>query len=105
VSSFVVVAALDRADTLVRERASTVVPAAYFDQLVASLDEPEDAPGLARAVTAACSAGGRLVVVDAVDTNAADFYRAHDFQPSPTDPSRLTMKLSTTARALDLPWP
>lgn len=41
VSSFVVLAALDRADILVRERASTVVPADYFDQLVASLDEPE----------------------------------------------------------------
>jgi uncharacterized protein (DUF1778 family) len=49
VSSFVVLAALDRADILVRERASMVVPAAYFDQLIASLDEPEDAPGLARA--------------------------------------------------------
>lgn len=55
--------------------------------------------------TAARSAGGRLVVVDAVDGNAADFYRSYDFQPSPTDPSRLIMKLSTTARALDLPWP
>lgn len=52
VSSFVVLAALDRADILVRERASTVVPAAYFDRLVASLHEPEDAPGLARAATA-----------------------------------------------------
>jgi uncharacterized protein (DUF1778 family) len=30
VSSFVVLAALDRADVLVTERASTVVPAAYF---------------------------------------------------------------------------
>lgn len=56
-------------------------------------------------VTAARSAGGRLVVVDAVDSTAADFYRAHDFQPSPADPCRLVMKLSTTARALDLPWP
>ena len=49
VSSFVVLAALDRADILVRERASTVVPAAYFDQLIASIDEPEEAQGLARA--------------------------------------------------------
>ena len=51
VSSFVVLAALDRADILVRERASTVVPAAYFDQLIATLDEPEHVPGLARAAT------------------------------------------------------
>jgi GNAT superfamily N-acetyltransferase len=56
-------------------------------------------------ITAARSAGGRLVVVDAVDDSAADVYRAHDFQPSRADPCRLIMKLSTTARALDLPWP
>jgi uncharacterized protein (DUF1778 family) len=49
VSSFVVLAALDRADILVREKASTVVPGAYFDRLVTSLDEPEEAQGLARA--------------------------------------------------------
>jgi uncharacterized protein (DUF1778 family) len=48
VSSFVVLAALDRADVLVRDRASTVVPAACFDRLVASLDELEEAPKLAR---------------------------------------------------------
>jgi uncharacterized protein (DUF1778 family) len=59
VSSFVVLAALDRADILVRERASTVVPAAYFDRLVASLDEPEEAPRLARA-TAAARRHGRI---------------------------------------------
>jgi uncharacterized protein (DUF1778 family) len=50
VSSFVVFAALDRADILVREQASTVVPTSYFDRLVASLDEPEEAQGLAMAV-------------------------------------------------------
>jgi uncharacterized protein (DUF1778 family) len=53
VSSFVVLAALDRADILVRERASTVVPAAYFDRLVESLDQPQDAPRLARAAASA----------------------------------------------------
>jgi uncharacterized protein (DUF1778 family) len=51
VSSFVVLAALDRADILVSEQASTVVPAAYFDHLLASLDQPEEAPRLAHAVT------------------------------------------------------
>lgn len=56
-------------------------------------------------VVAARSAGGRLVVVDAVDEDAASFYRANDFQPSPTDPRRLIMKLSTAARALGLTWP
>jgi GNAT superfamily N-acetyltransferase len=56
-------------------------------------------------VAAARAAGGRLVVVDAVDEDAASFYLAHDFQPSPADPSRLIMKLSTAARALGLTWP
>jgi hypothetical protein len=36
-------------DRLFSERASTVVPAAYFDELVSSLDTADDAPGLARA--------------------------------------------------------
>jgi len=56
-------------------------------------------------VVAARSAGGRVVVVDAIDQNAVSFYRAHDFQPLPTDPRRLIMKLSTAARALELTWP
>ncbi|MBS1870388.1 MAG: DUF1778 domain-containing protein [Actinobacteria bacterium] len=49
VSAFVVLAALDRAEVVVRERASTVVPGDYFDRLVASLDTAEEAPRLARA--------------------------------------------------------
>jgi uncharacterized protein (DUF1778 family) len=53
VSSFVVLAALDRADVLVRERASSVVPAAYFDQLLASLEQPDEAPRLMKAATKA----------------------------------------------------
>jgi GNAT superfamily N-acetyltransferase len=56
-------------------------------------------------VTAARTAGGRIVVVDAVDDQAAAFYRAHDFQPVPSDPHRLVMKLSSAARALSLAWP
>jgi len=53
ISSFVVLAALDRADVLVREQASTVVPASYFDQLVRSLDDAEQAPRLAQAAAQA----------------------------------------------------
>jgi GNAT superfamily N-acetyltransferase len=56
-------------------------------------------------IAAARSAGGRLVVVDAMDENAVSFYGAHDFQPSPTDPRRMVTKLSTAARALNLAWP
>ena len=53
VSSFVVLAALGRAEIVVREQASTVVPADYFDRLLASLDEAEKATGLRRAAKAA----------------------------------------------------
>jgi uncharacterized protein (DUF1778 family) len=53
VSSFVVTAAVQRAEALVSEHSSTVVPAAYFDRLLASLDEPDEAPRLARAVSGA----------------------------------------------------
>lgn len=56
-------------------------------------------------VTAARSAGGRLIVVDAIDDNAAAFYRAHDFRTSPGNPRCLLMKLSTAARTLGEPWP
>jgi GNAT superfamily N-acetyltransferase len=56
-------------------------------------------------LAAARAAGGRIVVVDAIDDDAASFYRAHDFQPSPTNPHRLVLKLSTAARALGLAWP
>jgi uncharacterized protein (DUF1778 family) len=50
VSLFVVTAAVQRAEALVAEHTSTVAPAVYFDRLLASLDEPDEAPGLARAV-------------------------------------------------------
>lgn len=56
-------------------------------------------------VTAARSAGGRVIVVDATSDAAASFYRAHDFQPSPLDANRLVMKLSTAAQALGMSWP
>lgn len=52
-SAFMVLAALERAETVVVEQATTVVPTAYFDRLVASLDEAEDAPRLARAAGSA----------------------------------------------------
>jgi GNAT superfamily N-acetyltransferase len=60
---------------------------------------------LSTIVTAARSAGGRVVVVDAIDDTAASFYRAHDFEQTPNDPRRLILKLSTVAEALRLPWP
>ncbi len=49
VSSFVVTAAVQRAAAIVSERASTSMPADYFDRLLGSLDEPDSAPALERA--------------------------------------------------------
>ena len=54
---------------------------------------------------AARRAGGKFVVVDAFDDGAAAFYAHHEFEAMPTNPRRLTRKLSTIARALDEPWP
>lgn len=53
VSAFVVLAALDRAEVVVTELAATVLPVNYFDRLVAALDAPDHAPGLARAARGA----------------------------------------------------
>ncbi len=60
---------------------------------------------LSTIVEAARVAGGKLVVVDAIDAGVASFYRHHDFQPLPNRPDRLVMKLSTAARALGVEWP
>lgn len=56
-------------------------------------------------VRAARVAGGKLVVVDAIDEAAAAFYEHHDFQRVPGRPDRLVMKLSSVARALGESWP
>jgi GNAT superfamily N-acetyltransferase len=56
-------------------------------------------------VEAARRVGGKVVVVDAIDAAAARFYEHHEFAPIPGNPYRLVRKLSTIARALDLPWP
>ena len=60
---------------------------------------------LSTVVDAARVAGGKVVVVDAVDATAAAFYEAHDFAAVPGNPRRLVMKLSTVAKALGRPWP
>jgi GNAT superfamily N-acetyltransferase len=60
---------------------------------------------LATILDAARAAGGRVVIVDAIDDPAAAFYRHHGFEALPQRADRLVMKLSTAARALDLDWP
>ncbi len=49
VSSFVVAAAVDRADAVITAHDTTSVPATYFDRLLAALDTPDNAPTLRRA--------------------------------------------------------
>ena len=56
---------------------------------------------LSRACAAADIAAARLVVVDAVDTAAAAFYRHHGFLSVPGNDHRLVQKVSDIARALE----
>lgn len=56
-------------------------------------------------IDAARAAGGKVVVVDAIDEAAAKFYEHHDFIAVPGNPHRFIQKLSTIATALDMPWP
>lgn len=49
VSAFMVGAAVERAEEIIAAATTTVVPADYFDGLLAALDEPEPAPLLAKA--------------------------------------------------------
>jgi uncharacterized protein (DUF1778 family) len=49
VSAFMVGAAVERADEIIAAATTTVVPADYFDGLLAALDEPDSAPRLAQA--------------------------------------------------------
>jgi uncharacterized protein (DUF1778 family) len=53
VSSFVVAAALEKADAVLAAHRLTVVPTDYFDRLLASLDDPTPISELAHAVEAA----------------------------------------------------
>lgn len=51
VSSFMSDAAVERADELTAQETTTIVPADYFDALLATLDEPDPAPRLAKAAS------------------------------------------------------
>jgi predicted GNAT family N-acyltransferase len=56
-------------------------------------------------LTAIRIGGGRLVVVDAIDQRAHDFYLHFGFRPIPANVSRLVMKASTAAASLSVDWP
>lgn len=55
---------------------------------------------LTRAVAASDVAAARVVVVDAIDTNAAKFYQHHGFVLMPGGEHRLVQKVSDIAAAL-----
>lgn len=105
---------LDRADapTKVARGAPRQIPSILLAKLALSQHLHGQGLGaellvraLSTIVEAARVAGGKLVVVDAIDAGAAAFYRHHDFQSLPNRPDRLVMKLSTAARALGVDWP
>lgn len=52
-------------------------------------------------VQAAEVAGGRIVVVDAIDDKAVSFYARHGFQPVKHNPHRLVMKMATLRATLE----
>ena len=60
---------------------------------------------LERIMDVARRAGGKIIVVDAIDERAAAFYERHDFVRLPGNPQRLVTKMSTAARALGESWP
>jgi uncharacterized protein (DUF1778 family) len=49
-SSFIVAAAVEKADQIITEQTVTRVPPDFFDQLLEHLDDPDPAPALERAV-------------------------------------------------------
>ena len=52
-SSFIVAAAEEKADQVIAAQTTTVVPADYFDRLLAAIDDADRAPQLERAATRA----------------------------------------------------
>lgn len=63
------------------------------------------AVALETALDAMKKAGGRLIVVDAIDEAAASFYEHHGFKRVPSHPFRLAMKASAAAASLGVSWP
>ncbi len=55
---------------------------------------------LTRAADAVEIAGGRLIVVDAIDDSTARFYEHHGFREAPSRPARLFRKASDVAAAI-----
>jgi GNAT superfamily N-acetyltransferase len=63
------------------------------------------ADALRVAVEAIATAGGRIIVVDAINDAARSFYLHHGFIQVPDNDRRLVMKASKAARSLGIAWP
>lgn len=59
------------------------------------------AEALRKAVVAGEAAAARLIVVDAVDEDAAHFYGRHGFVPAPQQPLRLYRRMKDVRASLD----
>ncbi|QIS01453.1 GNAT family N-acetyltransferase [Nocardia brasiliensis] len=57
---------------------------------------------ISKLMGAAQVSGGRLIVVDAIDESAFDFYRKYNFVPVGNTPGRLVMKMSTALAAFGI---
>jgi uncharacterized protein (DUF1778 family) len=57
VSTFLIGAAVARAEAVFENTSTTVVPADYFDELLATIDQPDPAPRLQEAVRRARRSG------------------------------------------------
>ncbi|MEV4383490.1 GNAT family N-acetyltransferase [Streptosporangium sp. NPDC049644] len=55
---------------------------------------------ISKIVSASETAGGRVIVVDAINDRAADFYTSRGFTPVKNDSYRLVMKMATARAAL-----
>ncbi len=58
---------------------------------------------ISKIVSASETAEGRVIVVDAIDGRAADFYAFHRFTPVKNDSHRLVMKMATARTAFATP--
>jgi GNAT superfamily N-acetyltransferase len=88
------------------------IPAILLAKLALSADQQGQGLGsellvlaLQTMIDAARAAGGKVIVVDAVDDAATAFYLHHDFVSLPNRSDRLVMKISTAAKALGFDWP
>lgn len=63
------------------------------------------ADALTVALAAIATAGGWVIVVDAIDESAHCFYRHHGFVPVPGSDHRLVVKAADAAQALGRPRP